>query len=562
MSRPSARLRVHQPPDPERVFTMVKDVFTIGRRPDNDLVLAQKDISRLQAVISRDGEGYVLEDRGSTFGTDLNGSPVTRHRLRNRDVIKMGRDRQIEIVCLFDDRISRILEEIDAGGPRPTSPDEHRKLGILLELSKGLDSMTSLQDMLELALDAVLELTHAERGFLMLRGEDGELRTRAARNTGREAAELPDGVPRLSHSIVEEVVASATPCFLADVKDQRDMAGRTSIAELSLRSVVCLPLKLLPSEQVTRPSRMPGGSEVFGVIYADSSRATAALSEVTRDLILSVVVHTTFALENFFLRQEDLERRLQEREMERVMERLREMDRLKTEFLSNVSHELKTPLTAIKGAIDNMLDGLTGDVNERQRHYLQRIGDNASQLDRLISDLLDLARIESGRLALAPRSTSLNRLLEDAAESMRPLAERREIVMKVEPPGEELVAHADRDRLMQVLFNLMGNAVKFTRPGGTILLAARREGDDALIGVSDTGPGLPERELERIFDRFYQVASPSGEKASGTGLGLPIARSLVEQHGGRLWAENTPTGSRFLFTLPLATRAGEREAAG
>src|SRR5262249_48200783 len=162
---------------------------------------------------------------------------------------------------------------------------------------------------------------------------------------------------------------------------------------------------------------------------------------------------------------------------------------------------------------------------------------------RLINDLLDLARIESGQVSVRPRSMSVNRLLEEATESMRPAAERRGVSLRVDSPREDLVVVADRGRLMQVLFHLIGNAVKFTGAGGSVTLEARTSGPDIAVCVADTGPGIPERDLERIFDRFYQTPVGDAAKSGGTGLGLPIARSLVELHGGRLWAENAAVGS-------------------
>ena len=554
MSTSPPKLRIHFPPGTENTFVVEKPLFSIGRRPDNDLVIAEKDISRLQAVIVREADAYHIEDRGSTFGTDVNGSPATNKPLRNRDVISMGRERQIEITFLHDDRMSQILREVDAREPTAATPDTFRKLSILLELGKGLNAMTSLQDMLELTLDAVIDVTGAERGFLALRDEDGVVSMRAARNTARESLDANN--PRRSHSIVADVIQSGEPCFITDVNEEEpEMLRRPSINEFALRSIVCLPLKILSSERATRPVSLPGDSDVIGVIYADAPHATRPITDVTKDLITSIATSATFAVENFLLRQEDLERRLAELDMEREIDRLRLMDRLKTEFLSNVSHELRTPLTAIKGSIDNMLDGLTGEINERQRRYLERLAENSSQLDRLISDLLDLARIESGTLRFSPRSTSVTRLIEDAAESVRPMAQRRDVSIRLEPPGTEIVVSADRDRLMQVLFNLLGNAMKFTGSGGCVTMGAAPSDGAVLFAVSDTGCGVPEQDLERIFERFYQSPGPSGTKTSGTGLGLPIARSLVELHGGRLWAERTPTGTRFLFTLPLTASA-------
>jgi signal transduction histidine kinase len=479
--------------------------------------------------------------------------------LRNRDLVSMGRERQIEMIFLHEDPVSRILDTVDRRPRGDSSPDVVRNLSLLLEISRSLNATTSLQELLELALDTVLDLTQAERGFLMLRDDEGRLSIRVARKLFREAMGEDDSL-KFSETIVSEVVASGAPCFLTDVSRDSELRERTSVVELSLQTVLCLPLKLLPGGRTTRPAILTRHGDVLGVIYADASHARRPLPQLTRDLVSSIAVQTTLALENVFLRQEELDRRLGEREMEREMERLRDMDRIKSDLLSNVSHELKTPLTAIKGGLENLLDGLAGDLNEKQRRYLSRAHDNTEQLHRLINDLLDLSMLETGAVTLRPRAMSCTRLLEDAAESLRPLAERRGIGLYIDP-AEEIVTVADRDRLMQVLFNLAGNSLKFTPPGGSVTLSARREPAGVMICVRDTGPGVPERELERIFDRFYQVPSSDGVKTGGTGLGLPIARSLVEMHGGRVWAESDPGGTRFFVVLPASPPAGETVSA-
>jgi signal transduction histidine kinase len=558
MTSGAPQLRLLFPEGTERTVPVQADPFLIGRRPDNHLVIAGKDISRVQAEIRRHGEAWWLEDLGSSFGTSVNGRTVTSAPLRNRDVISLGRERQFEMVFLHEDPVSRILDDVGRRPRTDTSPDVVRNLSLLLEISRGLNALTSLQEILELALDATLDITQAERGFLMLRDAEGRLTVRVARKVAGESLDAEN--LRFSRSIVDEVVATGTPIFLTDVSQDLRLRERASVVELELRTVLCLPLRLLPADRVTRPEVLTRHGDVLGVIYADTSHARRPLPEMTRELVTSIAVQATLALENFFLRQEDLERRLADKETEREMDRLRETDRIKSELLSNVSHELKTPLTAIKGALQNLLDGLAGEINEKQRRYLARAHDNADQLHRLINDLLDLSLLETGGVTLRTRPTSLTRLLEDAAESLRPVAERRNITLRVEPPPEDVVAFADRDRLMQVLFNLVGNSLKFTPAGGKVVLAGRREGAGALLQVEDTGPGVPQRELERIFDRFYQVPEADGAKTGGTGLGLPIARSLIELHGGRLWAESGPDGSRFLFTLPVPPGEGASPA--
>lgn len=237
--------------------------------------------------------------------------------------------------------------------------------------------------------------------------------------------------------------------------------------------------------------------------------------------------------------------------------RLKELDKMKSDFVSNVSHELRTPLTAIKGSVDNMLDGIIGELSEKQTRYLTRIKSNADRLARLINDLLDLSRIEAG-INLKPTNLTLVAIASEVAESLRPVAAEKVINIDIECKDNSLTAWADPDRISEVLMNLVGNAIKFTPNGGKVALDLERIGDEWVkVSVTDTGPGIPPEEATRIFDKFYQVTQAERRKTKGTGLGLPIAKALVEMHGGKIWVESvTGKGSTFAFTLPAKQPLG------
>ncbi|MBT5832281.1 MAG: hypothetical protein HOH77_18990, partial [Candidatus Latescibacteria bacterium] len=231
--------------------------------------------------------------------------------------------------------------------------------------------------------------------------------------------------------------------------------------------------------------------------------------------------------------------------------RLQELDQLKTDFFSNVSHELRTPMTAIKGYVDNMLDGIAGDVTERQERYLNRVKSNADRLTRLINDLLDLSRIDRGRTDLLQLNMSpiqLNDVVHEAVDGLRPLADAAGL--KLVYQGEDNLAMADRDRVIQMVTNLAGNAIKFTESGGEVRVSVRSDGTGFIqTVVKDTGKGIPAEDLSKIFDRFHQVKGTMG----GTGLGLPITKELADLHGGEVWAESEMGhGSTFTFTIPEA----------
>ncbi len=239
-------------------------------------------------------------------------------------------------------------------------------------------------------------------------------------------------------------------------------------------------------------------------------------------------------------------------EKKRFEERLKELDRMKSDFVSNVSHELRTPLTSIKGSVDNMLDGITGPLNEKQNRYLTRIKSNSDRLSRLINDILDLSKSESGRFDLTPTDLPLVTLTQEVAESIRPVATEKLISLEVASPDINLTAWADLDKVTQVLLNLIGNAVKFTPPYGKVGVAIQRNGNEWVqISVTDTGPGIQTDQVDKIFDKFYQVAQATKQIAKGTGLGLAICKAIVEMHGGRIWVESKlGKGSTFSFTLP------------
>jgi signal transduction histidine kinase len=241
--------------------------------------------------------------------------------------------------------------------------------------------------------------------------------------------------------------------------------------------------------------------------------------------------------------------------------RLRELDQLKSDFLGNVSHELRTPLASIKGFVDNLLDGVAGPLAERQRHYLARVRDNADRLSRMVSDLLDLTRIEAGKVELWPQALDPSGAVGDAVESFRPLARTRGVELRVDRQPSRPV-WADPDKVQQILTNLVSNAIKFTPAAGRVTVRVRPQGEAAVrVEVEDTGPGIPPEDRERVFDKFYQVGRVDGDRPGGSGLGLTIARHLVELHGGRVWVDSAVgAGSTFVVVLPAVSGDGRDSA--
>ncbi|MER3399538.1 MAG: hypothetical protein C4313_00135 [Thermoflexus sp.] len=233
-----------------------------------------------------------------------------------------------------------------------------------------------------------------------------------------------------------------------------------------------------------------------------------------------------------------------------------EADRAKAEFISTVSHELRTPMTSIKGYADLLLMGSAGPLSEMQRRFLQIIKANADRLKLLVDDLLDISRIESGRLQLDLRPVPLEAVVEVVVASLKARIDEKGQHLEIDLPAFLPPVLADKDRLVQILMNLVSNAHKYTPEGGQITLRARLQGPQIQVEVSDTGIGIPPEALPRIFERFYRVDDPRVQETPGTGLGLSIVKALVEMHGGRIEVESeVGRGSTFRFTLPIAPEA-------
>lgn len=239
-------------------------------------------------------------------------------------------------------------------------------------------------------------------------------------------------------------------------------------------------------------------------------------------------------------------------ELERQnVQRLQELEQLKSDFLSVVSHELRTPLTSIKASTILLLSQPPEELSATQSTLIKNVERNTDRLNSLVNDLLDMAKLQNGRLKLSLHSVNFSEVLQDVVATIRPLTDRKNQTLLVEIPPKLATVSGDRRRLEQVVTNLLSNANRYTQNGGTIKLEAREESQNIVVCVSDNGPGIAEKEQEKIFERFYRAHNTQGSKI-GTGLGLSIARSLVELHGGRIWVESTPgEGSAFYFNLPV-----------
>jgi len=354
--------------------------------------------------------------------------------------------------------------------------------------------------------------------------------------------------------------------------DTPEGRGPTGRALRERRHFVCSDISSDPHLLPWREDALARGyrsSAAFPIQFADSvvgvftvyAAEPGFFDEETVAVLSEVASEISFALESMDrearrrqaeedLRSlnEDLERRVAERttEVERA-------NRMKTEFLARMSHELRTPLNAIVGYSDLLGEQAAGPLPPTYKRFVANIQEGARHLLRMVNDLLDLSKIEAGRIDLNRESFQPAAALEEVLSVITPLARIKNIAIENQvPPGAGI--QADRTRFKQILYNLLSNAVKFTAENGRVWIAECSREDTACFSVGDTGIGIPSAELQAIFDEFHQVGGPAGTVKEGTGLGLAITKRLVDLHGGTIWVESAPgRGSSFFFSLGPAS---------
>lgn len=296
-----------------------------------------------------------------------------------------------------------------------------------------------------------------------------------------------------------------------------------------------------------------------GFIFVGTDNADVPLTEGDEELITILASQIGQALENARLfektwsAQQGLENKIRERtrELSAALEEVETVNRRKTEFVSNVSHELRTPLTSIKGYASILLAGKLGEVPPEVRLRLEKINKHSDELAQFVNDLLDIARLESGRVEMKLAEENLEKIAEEVADLLSVQLKDKQLELALEIPEEARKVQADYSQIKRVLINLVNNAVKFTPAQGKIKITGQKVDNQVQVDVSDTGCGIPREAQDKIFHEFYRVDNPINQQVKGTGLGLAMVKNIIEAHKGRVWARSLPgSGTTFSFILP------------
>ncbi len=578
--------------------------------------------------------------------------------------------------------LTQTLQQLHTLGDDLARADEQSRLLTLYRVSQALGSSLLLDDSLTQVMDAVVQLTGAERGCIMLIDEvGGTLNLRAARNLDR--VNLGQKEMEYSRTVVETVARTGMPVLTTNAQTDPRFSNQRSVKRYALRSILCVPLKvkervlgviycdnrvraglftsrdleLLSTlatqaatvienarlytltdqalqgrveelervQQVDRqlnaaldPQRVAdtllewalqithgeqgwvavrmdeegrlqiaasrGWAEGEGPSFpnngdplahalenkrlaarpASVKSAAALLTPVMREGSVIGAVYVSRAMPSFLPSEQEALTRLVDHaatalENTRLFQAVRRADEAKSQFVSIVSHELKVPMTSVRGYADLLRKGTAGPVTDRQLEFLDTIQKNVDRMAALVSDLLDLSSIESGRLRMELGPLSLGRYLQETLASMEPNFAQRQQQVEAAIPSDLPAVRADRNRLMQIMTNLLSNANKYTPSGGSISVRAQREGDRVRVLIQDTGIGMNSEEQQRLFSQFFRGESAAVRDQPGWGLGLHLTKRLVELQGGTIGATSEPgKGSVFWFTLPAA---GEARAA-
>ncbi|HLE20773.1 MAG TPA: GAF domain-containing protein [Vicinamibacteria bacterium] len=410
------------------------------------------------------------------------------------------------------------------------SVEELKALG---EVSQAVSSTLDVQTVLATIVARAVQLSGTSGGVIYEYDETTqEFHLRATHRIEEELVEVLRAAPiRLGEGATGQAAATRTPIQVADILEERQYGAarvRSILVRLGYRSVLAVPLLF---EQ-----------QIMGALTVWRQEKGAFTQEVV-NLLQTFATQSVLAIQNARLF----------REIEEKGGQLETASRHKSEFLANMSHELRTPLNAIIGFSEVLLERMFGEVNEKQTEYLQDILSSGQHLLSLINDILDLSKIEAGRMELALAPFHLALALENAVTLVKERASRHGIGLKldVDPRLGDLVG--DERKIKQVLLNLLSNAVKFTPEGGRISLKAVLTDGSVEISVSDTGIGIAPEDQDAIFEEFRQVGSDDARKREGTGLGLTLTKKFVEMHGGKIWVESElGVGATFTFSLPMS----------
>jgi signal transduction histidine kinase len=449
-----------------------------------------------------------------------------------RHEVRPFSDKQIELVTTFADQAVIAIENVrlvnelrDSTTELARSVDELRALG---DVSQAVNSTLDLKTVLDTIVAKAVQLSGTEAGTIY--EFDEHQRDLLFRSTyGMDdavIAELREHHIGIGEPTIDQAVRNREAVQIPDVRDISATPARDIASRAGYRALLVVPLL--------------ARDHVIGTLVV-RRKEPGAFTQNTVDLLKTFAAQSVLAIQNAHLFTEIDEK---SRQLEIASQH-------KSQFLANMSHELRTPLNAILGYTELILDNIYGETPEKMREVLDRLHANGKHLLGLINDVLDLSKIEAGELTLDLADYSLKEVVQTVFTAVESLATGKKLALTIDVAPNLARGHGDERRLVQVLLNLVGNAIKFTDKGEVAIKATKSDGSFT-VAVHDTGPGIAPSDQDKIFGEFQQADNSATKRKGGTGLGLSIAKRIIGMHGGRIWVESElGRGSTFAFTVPV-----------
>ncbi len=342
------------------------------------------------------------------------------------------------------------------------------------------------------------------------------------------------------------------------VKNEKTLSSLSMPTELEIKDQMNQVFKV--TSFVISPILPKEGNQ--GFLFVGTESTDTVITEGDEELItiltnqLSQTLENARLFEKTWMAHQDLEKRVEERtrELTLALEEVQKVNKRKSDFVSSVSHELRTPLTSIKGYASILLSDKLGQLPPEVRLRLEKINRHSDELAQFVNDLLDISRIESGKVIMKQEPQELKKILEEVLDLLSVIAKEKQIELSLNLPEDLGKVLVDYSQIKRVFINFINNAIKFTPANGKITIQCRKLDKEIQVDITDTGCGIPEEAQEKIFEEFYRVDNPINQQLKGTGLGLTLVKNIIEAHKGRVWVKSkVGAGSTFSFTLPQST---------
>lgn len=442
-------------------------------------------------------------------------------------------DEQAKLIIKTDLELNRTQEELDK---------RLKGLDALQTISRLVSTSLDEREIFELLGEPLVADMGLEQYFFLILNNEGSLDCAAHLGASEEEAKRVLSFIGNNLTLVDQLKSRQTISSIIATEDERAFFMK----HLKTRHFIITPIM--------------AKSSMLGILIATSHSTTYAVTEGDEEIasILSdqigQAIQNARLFEEVFHSRQKLELMVQERtrQLQEALSNVQQVSKMKSEFISAVSHELRTPLTSIKGYASLLSSGKLGDIPDPVRERLEKINHHSDSLVQLINNLLDISRIESGKIGMKRQNISILSVVENVQDLLAPQLKEKNINFTVKIPSTVPELSVDQSQIERVFINLVGNAIKFTPEAGAITVSAEARDSDVLFSVADNGIGLQEDDRKKLFNEFYRVENEINQSVKGSGLGLSLAKKIVQAHNGQMWVDSVYTkGSTFSFTIPM-----------